>query len=159
MSSTVPSVSSTSACSVMPIVSSTWAPTLQQGPFWHSFEQLRVKGSTALDSLKPGQVGTLSLKSGLVRLLREDDFQKLLGLASEVHRIKTGVTIIVSAAKVVQTHRDEESVQLLIKSVSLLGESSILPEHKGHDRFEITPEEAAGEVDEVDLTSIPRPEL
>ncbi len=140
-------------------VSPGWFPVLTPGPFWGSFENFRTSGSTALGSIEPGCVGTLSSKSGVFRILRDDDFQRLIGLAAEVHRIKVGVTFIVNAAKIVQMHRDEESIRLLVQSVSLLGESPVLPEHDGHERFEITPEEAAENSEDLDLTAIPRPAL
>lgn len=136
-----------------------WSFALSPGPYWHSFEQLRTSGNGALDSIQSGCVGTLSARGGLFRILRDGDFQRMVGLAAEVHRIKAGVTFIVNAARVVQMHRDEESIRLLVQSVSLLGESPVLPEHAGHDRFEITPEEAANNAEDFDVTSIPRPVL
>ena len=71
------------------------------------------------------------------------------------------MTVVLQAAKVVAKHKDEESVQLLVKSVSLLTESTILPEKQGHDLFEITPEEAADHTEDLDIKGldIPRPKL
>ena len=144
------------------ITISSWAPTnLSPGPYWTSFEQFRTSGVSALESIKPSQVATLSGKSGVYRILRDTDFQRLVGLASDVHRIKGGITVVMQAAKVFAKHKDQESVELLIKSVSMLTESNILPEKQGHDAFEITPEEVANNGEDLNLTaaSIPRPKL
>lgn len=92
--------------------------------------------------------------------MRDQDFQRLIGIASEIHRIKAGVTIVLSAAKVVQKHKDEESIELLVKSAALLEESSVLPERDGHDSFHITPNEVLENAeDDLDLEDIPRPSM
>jgi hypothetical protein len=140
----------------------TWTPSnLAPGPFWQSFEQFRVSGSTALESILPGTVATLHSKSSLFRILREEDFQRLVGLASEVHRLKTGVTFVLKAAKVLVKHKDQESMELLLHSAMMLNESRVLPEREGHDQFEITAEDVAASTtsDEIDLNTIPRPSL
>jgi hypothetical protein len=105
-------------------------------------------------------VATLRGKSATFRILRDDDFQKLLGLASEVYRIRNGITVVAQAAKVVAKHKDQESIELLIRSVSMLGESSVLPERDGHERFEITAKEIADNAEDdfsVNAVKIPRP--
>jgi hypothetical protein len=132
---------------------------LTQGPYWASFEQFRTSGSTSLEGIRAGMVATLNSKSATYRILRDDDFQKLLGLASEVHRIKNGITFVVKAAKIVAKHKDQESIELLIQSVSMLGESRVLPERDGHDQFQITAEEIAENADDdFDVNAaIPRP--
>jgi len=92
--------------------------------------------------------------------MRDDDFQKLLGLASEVHRIKNGIIFVVQAAKIVAKHKDRESIELLIRSVSMLGESPLLPERDGHDQFEITAKEIADNTEDgfdLNTANIPRP--
>jgi hypothetical protein len=139
---------------------SSWIPNLIQGPYWASFEQFRTAGSTALEGVTPGMVATLRGKSATFRILRDDDFQKLLGLASEVYRIRNGITVVAQAAKVVAKHKDQESIELLIRSVSMLGESSVLPERDGHERFEITAKEIADNAEDdfsVNAVKIPRP--
>lgn len=138
---------------------SSWSLELQPGPFWSSYDQLKQAGSTALDRIQPHSVGTVVTKSGLYRILRDMDYQKLVGLAADVHRIKTGVRFVVNVARVVQKHRDQESIDLLIESVAMLGESKVLPEREGHGQFEISAEEAAENAEEDDLVAIPRPNL
>jgi len=141
---------------------SKWSPQLVPGPYWGSFEQLRTGGNVALDSIKPGSVATLRGKSGTFRILLDEDFQKLLGLASEVHRLRGGITLMVQAARVVAKHRDEESIKLLFQSVSMLSESRLLPERDGHEQFEITAEEKAENAEpDLDLkpSDIHRPAL
>jgi hypothetical protein len=151
-----------------PIISATtavsnWSPTLVPGPEWRSFEQFRVAGGSALEGITIGTVATLHVKSKVFRILRDDDFQRVVGLASEVHRLKQGITFVVKAAKVVAKHpNDHESIELLYQSASLLSESSLLPEREGHDIFQITPKEAE-EYSEEDLniraSEVPRPKL
>jgi hypothetical protein len=141
---------------------SNWSPTLVAGPYWPSFEQLRTGGTAALEGINLGSVGTLRTKSSVFRIMRDDDFQKLLGLASEVHRLKAGITFVVQAAKVVAKHKDQESIELFFQSVSMLSESRVLPQRDGHDQFVITPEEAAQNTEqgyEPKAADIPRPKL
>jgi len=143
---------------------SRWSPTFVPGPEWPSFEKFRLSGGTALEAIATGSVATLQVKSSRFRILRDDDFQRLLGLASEVHRLKRGITIVVQAAKVVAKHpEDQDGIQLLFQSASLLSESNILPERDGHESFQITPEEAAeygeGDLDNIRASDIPRPKL
>ncbi len=137
-----------------------WIPSFVQGPYWPSFEQFRTAGSSSLDGICPGMVATLSGRSAMFRILRDDDFQKLLGLSTEVYRIKNGITFVVQAAKIVAKHKDQESIELLIRSVSMLGESPVLPEREGHERFQITEKESEDHADDgidVNTASIPRP--
>jgi hypothetical protein len=105
-------------------------------------------------------VATLVGKQGMFRILRDDDFQRLLGLASEVHRVRGGVRVVVQAARVVAKHKDQDSVELLIRTVSMLGESPVLPEREGHEGFALTEKEIAENAgDDFDVTTanIPRP--
>ena len=109
-----------------------------------------------------GTVGTLHCKGSTFRILLDSDFQKLLGLATEVHRLKQGITIVVQAAKVVAKHNDQESIQLLLQTASMLNQSNLLPERDGHGEFLITPEERAefqSEDGDIDPARIPRPSL
>jgi hypothetical protein len=151
-----------------PIISTTtcvsnWSPALVPGPEWRSFEQFRLAGSSALDGFLVGSVGTLHVKSKVFRILRDDDFQRIVGLASEVHRLKQGITFVVTAARVAAKYpNDPDSMQLLYHSASLLSESSILPEREGHEIFHITPEEAEEHKEEsfnIPASEIPRPKL
>ena len=84
-------------------------PALLPGPEWASFEQFRIAGSPGLEALPPGQVGTLRAKAGTFRLLRDQDFQHLVGLASEANRLKVGLGTILRAVKVVRDHPESES--------------------------------------------------
>jgi hypothetical protein len=142
---------------------SNWSPALIPGPEWRSFEQFRIAGGSALDGFTAGTVATLHVKSKVFRILRDDDFQRLIGLASEVHRLKQGITFVVKAAKVVAKHpNDRDGIELLYHSASMLSESSILPEREGHDIFHMTPEEIEEHKEEgfnIPAAEIPRPRL
>jgi len=146
-------------CPTPPTISA-WSPSLAPGPYWNSFEQFRIGGTTALESINIGSVATLRSKTTCFRILRDEDFQRVIGLASEVHRLKQGITFVVQAARVVAKHKDQESIELLIRSVSMLGESPVLPEREGHDQFEITKKEIlenSGDDFDVKTANIPRP--
>jgi hypothetical protein len=88
---------------------------LRPGPVWASFEQFRMAGPSGPEAVGGGQVGTLRTKGGLFRLLRDEDFQLLVGLASEAKRLQGGLTTMVHAAKVIRDHPSSPSaVELLL---------------------------------------------
>lgn len=77
---------------------------LRPGPEWASFEQFRIAGSPGLEALAAGQVGTLRTKAGIFRLVRDEDFQCLVGQATEADRLKVGLGTILRVVKVVRDH-------------------------------------------------------
>lgn len=107
--------------------------SLQQGVSWSSFEQFRKEGANSLDSVKNGVVATLQTKSGQYRILEERDFQKLYGLARDIERLREGLRIVLSATRAVEKHRDDETIKVLVESVSLMRG---LPELPTRDSFE-----------------------
>lgn len=118
--------------------------SLQPGPTWLSFEKFRQEGAKALESVKNGIVGILHTKTGQYRILEERDFQKVYGLARDVDRLRGGLRIIISAARAVQKHpNDEDTINVLLESVSLLGS---LPELPTRQTFE----PLMAEIDELD---------
>lgn len=142
---------------------SDWCLNLTLGPEWRSFEQFRVGGPTALDQIGPAAVGVLHVKGNSYNILRGEDFQKLLGLAAEVHRLKQGVELVVTAAKMVGKYpKDPTGIEMLYKAASVLRESSMLPVKDGHDAFQITEEECkehGEDGEELKASDIPRPIL
>jgi hypothetical protein len=106
---------------------------LQTGPHWSSFEQFRTTGATALSSVKSGTVATIQTKTGVYRVLEEQDFQKLLGLARDVERLRSGLRIVVQAVHVAQKHPDPESLNLLTEIVTLLSDLPGLPTREHFD--------------------------
>jgi hypothetical protein len=142
---------------------SNWSPNLTPGPEWRSFEQFRLGGAAALETIPTGSVAVLHVKSSTFNILRSEDFQKLIGLASEVHRLKEGITLMLTAAKIVGKYpNDPDGIEMLYKSASLLRESSMLPERGGHDAFHITDDERkehGQQDDDVKASEIRRPIL
>jgi hypothetical protein len=139
---------------------SAWQPTLIPGPEWRSFDQFRNAGPAALDGISLQSVGTLNTKLHTFRILRDEDFQKLIGLASEIHRLRGGIAIAIQAAKVAVKHpNDPDTMQLFWQSVSFLNESNLLPERDGHGKIEIASDGAEDDDDTFDITvdNIPRP--
>lgn len=130
----------------MSIVQDQTSINLREGSRWSSFEQFRKEGANALGSIKNGTIATLHTKNGQYRILEERDFQRLYGLAREVERLRGGVQVVVSVARLVQKHPDDSTLQTLVEAVKLIGSLPILP---SRDSFEpIQPE--GFELDEDD---------
>lgn len=143
-----------------PFVATTLEASLVPGPVWNSFEKFRTSGSTALDSMRHGGVATLRTKTAAYRIMRDEDFQRLVGYASEACRLQKGIRLVVQAAKIVVKHPEMESFQLLIDSASLIAQSPGLPLKHGHDSLRLSQSEIEEQRhDEFDLETadIPRP--
>jgi hypothetical protein len=106
---------------------------LQNGPNWSSFEKFRTEGVKALEPVKDGRVAILSTKTGQYRILEEHDFQALLGLARDVERLRGGLSLLLQTVQVVRKHPDTDSINLLMKTVTMLGS---LPELPTRNSFE-----------------------
>lgn len=64
------------------------------------------------------------VQSGMFRLIRDEDFQFLVGLASEAKRLQGGLTTMVHAAKVIRDHPSSPSaVELLLHLATEYGAS------------------------------------
>lgn len=136
--------------------------SLVPGPRWSSFEQFRKGGETSLDEIPEHGVATLVAKRGSYRVLRDSDFQTLVGHAADVRRLQQGLSLVIKAARVVAKHNDEEHRQLLLESVSMIAGSPVLPTRNGHDGFQLTEEELESSTeDDFDFEHavIPRPQL
>jgi hypothetical protein len=133
--------------------------TLTPSVHWSSFEQFRMEGSKALSPIKEGVVATLSTKTGQYRILEEQDFQKVLGLARDVERLRGGLRLIMQAVRVVQKHPDDtESLNLLLDAVTVMGGLPDLPIREHFDK--LLPETTDLETDddvELDPDNIERP--
>lgn len=122
--------------------------SLKPGPEWASFEQFRIAGSAGVEAVGGGQIGTLRTKTGVFRVLRDEDFQVLVGLASEVTRLKGGLATMVQAAKVVRDHPASPSAfDLLLHLAAQYGDAALAavePEMSpaaGDDEFIVDPAE------------------
>jgi hypothetical protein len=100
---------------------------LVPGPSWSSFEKFRVQGSSALTQIKPGAVGTLTSQGYQFRILCENDFQHLIGLAREVDRVRQGLRVVHAAVQTVQEHPGHNSINTLVEAALLLDSSPVLP--------------------------------
>ena len=67
---------------------------LMPGPSWGSFEKFRVQGAGALSQIKPGAVGILTSQGRQFRVMHENDFQQIIGLARESDRARQGLRVI-----------------------------------------------------------------
>jgi hypothetical protein len=131
---------------------------LQNGPNWSSFEKFRTEGVKALEPVKDGRVAILSTKTGQYRILEEHDFQALLGLARDVERLRGGLSLLLQTVQVVRKHPDTDSINLLMKTVTMLGS---LPELPTRNSFEsLMPEGIDVDLDDevnLDPTQIESP--
>ena len=136
------------------------ALALVPGPTWNSFEKFRKGGNTTLEEIPEHGVGTLVGKGVTYRVLRDADFQHLVGLAADVRRLQQGLNVIIQAARVVAKHPDQEHVELLIHSAALFAGSPVLPTRDGHDAFQLTQEEMDAQASDgfnLENAAIPRP--
>lgn len=131
---------------------------LRSGRTWSSFEQLRTEGASSLEPIKNGTIATLHTKTGQYRILEEHDFQNLLGLATDVARLRKGLRLVLQSVRVVQKHRDEDSLNMLVEAVTMVGSLPGLPTHEGFEELisedsDIEPEDEV----ELDPERIERP--
>jgi hypothetical protein len=125
-------------------------PTISLTPStsWNSFEQFRTSGANTLATITPGTVGTLQTKTGQYRILNENDFQQLVGLATDVERLQQGLSVVMRAVRVVENHpEDADTLALLVETVSMLGSiSTVLPTRSSFPPLE--PEDISAESDD-----------
>ena len=122
-------------------------PKLKPGPDWPSFEQFRTGGSSCLDDVHKGRIGTLRTKGGVFRIVDDDDFQSLLGLASEVERLRNGLSTMVHAAKVIREHPDSPSaIDLLIHVANQYSGVPVFPVRGGNES--VVPETSEAPADD-----------
>lgn len=106
--------------------------SLVSGPRWSSLEEMIAAGEEAVSSLNRGAVGGLTTDSGTYRVLAEDDFQTLLGLAQDVSRLSTAVNDLVAAAQVASEQQDDDSLRELIAAASQVRDVPALALRQGH---------------------------
>lgn len=139
-----------------------WTSTesLRPGPRWSSYEEFRKQGTTNLASITPRTVGTLQTKGGTFRIIREADFQWLLGIATDVSRVQKGIRVAANAARIAIQFPDKEHIQLFAEVASTMIQSPLLPQREGHHSFELTDEEIeqeSGDDFNAATATIPRP--
>jgi hypothetical protein len=116
---------------------------------WSSFEKFRAEGAKALVSIKDGAIATLTTKTGQYKIIEESDFQTIQGLASEIDRLRNGLSTITVAVRAVQKHPDKETVEVLTHIIASLGELPVLPTR---DKFEpLEPESLDWDGEDDDL--------
>jgi hypothetical protein len=103
---------------------------IKPGRIWESWEKLRVGGQAELAALKPGEVGILHTKSGTFRIMREADFQVLYGQARDAERLSGGFSLMLTAARAVSKHRDDTTVNMLVETLTFIGDMPALPTRK-----------------------------
>jgi hypothetical protein len=114
---------------------------LVPGLVWNSFEEFRKAGNDGLANIPPHGVALLNCKAGSYRIIRDVDFQRLVGLASDVIRLQGGVNIVMQAARIAIKHPDEDHIKLLLDSARLIAQCPELPQRVGHEPARLTDEE------------------
>ncbi|MEM8642720.1 MAG: hypothetical protein AAGG51_28460 [Cyanobacteria bacterium P01_G01_bin.54] len=121
-------------------------PPLSVGVHWRSFEQFRQQGAKALSDVKQGTTATLHTKTGQYRVIEEQDFQALYGLARDVDRLRGGMRVVMLAARLAQKHPEQDAIELLTTVAAMLGEMPELPTRSEFESIELD----ASELDEAD---------
>lgn len=124
------------------------ATNLKVARNWKSFEDFRKAGAKALEPVKEGKIATLKTGTGDYRIMSEQDFQNLYGLACDVARLQGGLSVVLTAARAVQKHNDPETVQVLIQTAKMMGNLSALPTREDFDHPQI--EDSYSELEDDD---------
>jgi hypothetical protein len=112
---------------------------LTPGPQWTSFEQFR-KGGSEPQAVDGGAVGVLLSKSGVYRILRDEDYQRLIGLASEVDRIRGSLTMLARAAEVVRENPSSAAARQLLQYFADQWQGGTAPPvRRGHEPWKPEP--------------------
>jgi hypothetical protein len=120
---------------------------LTLGPRFASFDKLKSAGSNALDAVKQGAIAKLETKTGGYVILEESDFQRLLGLARDVQRLRDGLELVIAAVEAVELHQDQVTIETLVRATKVVGRVPALPTHDGQRAA--APE--GFEIDDVDV--------
>lgn len=121
---------------------------LRPGPAWGSVEDLLGSGDAALEEVASGAVATLGSRVGRFRLLSEDDFQALYGMALEARRVAAELNSVLGN---LGERPDADTAQSVIARVVELADSlDTLPAHSAHGMLE--PEGL--DLDEADLNLV-----
>jgi hypothetical protein len=104
---------------------------LSLGPQFASFDKLKSTGSNALDVVKQGVIAKLETKTGGYVILEESDFQRLLGLARDVQRLRDGLELVIAAVEAVELHQDQVTIETLVRATKVVGRVPVLPTQDG----------------------------
>jgi hypothetical protein len=78
---------------------------------WASFDELAKQvGSAGLRSLEPGTLAHLQVKRDSFVVAREDDFQRLVGMAADADRLLQIVRTLVEGIDLAATREDPELI-------------------------------------------------
>jgi hypothetical protein len=120
---------------------------LSLGPQFASFDKFKSAGSNELDVVKQGVIAKLETKTGGYVILEESDFQRLLGLARDVQRLRDGLELVIAAVEAVELHQDQVTIETHVRATKVVGRVPVLPTQDGQRAA--APE--GFEVDDVDV--------
>ena len=134
--------------------------SLIEGPVWKSLEQFCRGDEAALNNIPDHGVGVIVHEITHFRIMREDDFQRLIGLATEVQRIQQAFNIALQNAKAAAQHPDNDHMERFIKSATSLGDNLVFSTRDGLGQFQLTQDEiSAQDVEDLDFEEISQPRL
>ena len=131
------------------------------GRVWTSFEQFRTGGQSELATLGLGEIGQLRTRHGSFRILRDEDFLHLYGLARDVERVQGGLRVIIAAAHSAKAHRDDVTLEALVEAVAVCANFPTLPTRpaEGPIEIEVDADIEPDDLDGISLdpATVPRP--
>jgi hypothetical protein len=138
-------------------------PGFESGPYWDSFEQLRMGGSKGLQGrIGEGQVGRLNVKGDEFVIMRAGTFTQLYGLAQDASRLIRAARLIRQGVRLaLHTGGSKVAVEHLRDLTDLLPEPESEPALESSDLSFDRDERADDEDDamsvEIDPAKVRRP--
>ncbi|GAA0510171.1 hypothetical protein [Deinococcus depolymerans] len=88
------------------------------GPIFEKFEDIRVGAAQKLFEVREGTVGILKLRQKQYRILAEEDYQLLYGMAKDAELLSKEISLVLQAAVVVG-ESDTEASRTMLKMAAL----------------------------------------
>ncbi len=109
---------------------------------YKSFTRFCAGGEGRLAGLKPGRTDRFQTRANRFCVLRENDFQELIGLARDADRLSGRLGDVLEAVRAAKHDWNEDTENALKKAVALLGDAEVLPtssKFKSRDREKSPP--------------------
>ena len=88
------------------------------GPIFEKFEDIRVGAAQKLLEVRDGAIGILKIRQKQYRILSEEDYQRLYGMAKDAEILSKEVSLVLQAAVVVG-ESDTEASRTMLKMAAL----------------------------------------
>ena len=97
-----------------------------------SFDRFKKAGAKALETLTNGFVGTLNTKTGMYRIVTEQDFQELVGALETSRHLQNELRMVIEVAHTYVEHKDASSFRSLESVLITVSESPGFKRQEGH---------------------------